>query len=161
MLTAPRSCGVIAPFRWCAGKDEREMKTTNGTGTGWVQRWFAKPFDKGSIPSRASKLRTRLSGPPPLSGYWPRQWRYWLGLRLAWWAIDRSDGFRSFAAGLVYPLALAGAAERHDSPDAVRARDLAAATRKAEQERDKFKADAIEARKALSQLKRQHGSKGK
>lgn len=25
-------------------------------GTGWVRRWFAKPFDKGSIPSLVSKF---------------------------------------------------------------------------------------------------------
>ena len=28
-----------------------------GMGIGWVQRWFAKPLAKGSIPSHASKAK--------------------------------------------------------------------------------------------------------
>lgn len=125
-----------------------------GTGSAWVRRRSANPLDTGSIPARASILRTRLDGPPSLKGFWPFQWRYWLGLRLAWWAIDRADGYRSFSDGLVYPIALAGAAERYDRDDARRMRELASRTANAEKQRDKFKADAIDARMELSKLKR-------
>lgn len=125
-----------------------------GTGSAWVRRWFAKPLDTGSIPARASSVIDRLGGPPPLRGYWPRQWRFWLGLRVAWWALLKPDDLRSFASGLIYPIETAGAAKVYDSELYARYKKMAVRAEQAEKQCEKFKAEAIAARKDLSRMKR-------
>lgn len=126
-----------------------------GTGNAWARRRIANPLDTGSIPARASILRSRLTAPPSLRGYWPRQFWYWLGVRAAWWAAWRgAGGYRSFASGLVDTLALLGAAQLHDSPANAYQRQKAALAESAVIERDRYKAEMVRARQELSKIKR-------
>lgn len=65
-----------------------------GMGIGWVQRWFAKPLDKGSIPSHASIFR------PMYGQRWlSRGHRFQLGQALAEKVFARERG--AFLAGFM------------------------------------------------------------
>lgn len=125
----------------------------NDTGSGWVQRWFAKPFTSGSIPARVS-IHNRALGKLEIKFFRPRQWRFWLGRRLAIWVLSAPDDYprncRSFRAGLLYAIETTHAL----SPammDRLRCAQRAAG---AEEDARRFKAQMIDAKKELSALKR-------
>lgn len=96
-----------------------------GRGTAWALRWFAKPLVKGSIPSTASK---------------PER------LELIFDAVGGPEEARAYLGAAAYN-------QTYAPPESLvlLARHLVWRLR---QERDEWKDAAIEARKALSAVKR-------
>lgn len=109
---------------------------TNDMRSGWVQRWFAKPLAKGSIPSHVS--------------------RYSIGRKIGRFLIKRGSPLQSAIFSGIYQEFCShfSGIHQHVEPDAARWKEIAEQRRLELVAAGEWRKKLIQASKELSTLKR-------
>ena len=120
-------------------------------------------------PSRVCKtFRERFDSAPRLQDFWPQQFWFFCGKRFGFFIMRQAEehpGYRSFWAGVVYPIATAAARAQNTGETLVKYRkkmcDAFSERDSAKLALDQLRQKHIEISKQLSSLKRKRGKADK